>query len=326
MIDFTLAIRTYNGEKTLPDVLDKLKQQINTENINWEVIVVDNNSTDNTAKIIKEYQSQWNKDYPLKYFFEPIQGASIARKRAMNEAQGNLVGFLDDDNIPELNWVEQAVDFAKKYPNMGAYGGMIKPKFEVEPPKDFSKIAVYLAIINRGKKEFCYNNHKQKVFPPGAGIIISKKAWLDAVPEKLFLLGPNGKSLLTKGEDMEILSHIQNAGWEIWYVPQIITYHKIPAWRLERDYLISLAWGTGLTRHHIRMIRLKPYQRPFAFCAYLVNDFRKMVLYWVKNYSNLEESTVNACEMAILKSIFLSPFIIWKNTFTNYKNIVQMYI
>ncbi|MGY6528807.1 MAG: hormogonium polysaccharide biosynthesis glycosyltransferase HpsE [Cyanobacterium sp.] len=310
MIDFTVAIRAYNAEKTLPDVLNKLKQQINTENIDWEIIVIDNNSIDNTAKIIKEYQSEWDKIYPLKYFFEPIQGASTARKRAINEAQGTFVGFLDDDNIPELNWVEEAVNFAKKYPNVGAYGGVIKPDFEIEPPKDFSKIAVYLAIIDRGKKEFCYNDHKQKVLPPGAGIIISKKAWSEAVPERLFLLGPNGKSLLTKGEDIEILSYIQNAGWEVWYVPQIVTYHKIPAWRLERNYLISLAWGSGLTRHHIRMIRLKPYQRPFAFFAYLINDFRKMIFYWLKNYYLLKNDTVTACEMAILKSIFISPFIV----------------
>jgi glycosyltransferase involved in cell wall biosynthesis len=315
MIDFTVAIRAYNAEKTLPELLDKLQEQIETENINWEIIVIDNNSTDNTANIVKKYQAEWNKPYPLKYLLETKQGAAIARKRAIKEAQGAFIGFLDHDNIPALDWGKTAYKFSKLHPKIGAYGGQIHANFEVDPPKDFQKIAVYLAIIERGNKAFCYNHHKRKVLPPGAGIVISKKAWLNSVPENLFLLGPNGQSLLTKGEDIEILSYIQNAGWEIWYNPDMHIDHKIPAWRLERDYLISLVWGSGLTRHHIRMIRLKPYQRPFAFFAYLINDLRKMIFYWLKNYSILKTDTVAACEMALLISIFLSPFFLWKNYF-----------
>ncbi len=313
MTDFTVAIRTYNGAKTIPQVLDKLRSQIDTENIDWEIIVVDNNSTDDTAQIIKEYQSTWDKIYPLKYYFEAKPGAAIARRRAMEEAQGELVGFLDDDNLPAEDWVVKAYEFSKSRPQVGAYGGQIHGEFEVEPPKDFKKIAVYLAIIERGNKAFCYNNHKRKVLPPGAGIVIAKKAWLDSVPKDLFLLGPSGKSLSTKGEDLEILSYIQNAGWEIWYSPQMHIYHQIPSWRLERDYLVSLARGSGLSRHHIRMIRLKPYQRPIAFFVYLINDFRKMTHYWIKNYSLLKTDTVVACEMAILTSIFMSPFYLCKH-------------
>jgi glycosyltransferase involved in cell wall biosynthesis len=312
MVDFTVAIRTYNAAKSISQVLDRLQSQIDTEHINWEIIVVDNNSSDNTAQIVQEYQSSWDRAHPLKYFFEPQQGAAIARKRAMEEAQGTLVGFLDDDNLPAGDWVAKAYDFAKSHPQAGAYGGQIHGNLEIEPPKDFSKIAVYLAIIERGNKAFCYNNHKKKVLPPGAGIVISKKAWLDSVPKNLFLLGPSGKSLSTKGEDIEILSYIQNAGWEIWYSPQMHIDHQIPSWRLERNYLVSLAKGTGRSRHHIRMIRLKPYQRPLAFFAYLANDFRKMASYWLKNYSLIRTDTVTACEMAILTSIFISPFYLWR--------------
>lgn len=314
MVDFTVAIRTHNGAETISSILAELRSQVDTEKINWEIVVVDNNSTDCTAQIIREYQANWEQKYPLKYYFEPQQGAAIARKRAMAEAQGELVGFLDDDNLPAADWVAKAYEFGKSHPDAGAYGGQIHGKFEVEPPKQFDKISVYLAIIERGNKAFSYNNHKHKVLPPGAGIVISKQAWLDALPQNLLLLGPSGKSLSTKGEDIEVLSYIQNAGWEIWYSPEMHIYHQIPAWRLERKYLVSLAWGSGLSRHHIRMIRLKPYQRPLAFCAYLANDFRKLIAYWLKNYSSLQKDTVTACEMAILMSIFISPFYLWKNS------------
>ncbi|MDE5098657.1 MAG: glycosyltransferase, partial [Trichodesmium sp. St16_bin4-tuft] len=55
MIDFTIAIPTYNGAEKLPLVLEKLNSQINTEKLSWEVIVVDNNSQDNTEQVIREY-------------------------------------------------------------------------------------------------------------------------------------------------------------------------------------------------------------------------------------------------------------------------------
>lgn len=60
MLDFTVAIPTYNGANRLPLVLEKLRSQINTENISWEVIIVDNNSSDNTSKIVQDYQSRFS--------------------------------------------------------------------------------------------------------------------------------------------------------------------------------------------------------------------------------------------------------------------------
>ncbi len=312
MLDFTVAIRAYNSAERLPEILERLKIQVGIEEIDWEIVIIDNNSTDNTAQIIANYQSNWQEKFPLKYFLELRQGASFARRTAMEKAQGSLVGFLDDDNLPAPDWVAQAYAFAKLHPQAGAYGGQIHGEFEVEPPKNFKKIAPYLAIIERGKKAFSYNEHKKKVLPPGAGIVIYKKAWLESVPENLFLRGPAGKSLALKGEDIETLAHIQNAGWEIWYNPEMHLYHKIPSRRLERNYLLSLVSGSGLHRNHIRMMRLKFWQRPLGFLAYLVNDSWKALSYFIKNYSLLKTDTVAACEMALLLSILVSPFYLWK--------------
>ncbi len=161
-IDFAVAIRAYNAADRLPDILDKLKIQEGIEEINWEIVIVDNNSKDNTAQIIADYQSNWKEKFPLKYFFEPRQGASIARRTAMEKTQGSLVGFWDDDNLPAPDWVAQAYAFGKSHPKAGAYGGQIHGEFETEPPPDFKKIAVYLAIIERGQKSFCYNQHQKK--------------------------------------------------------------------------------------------------------------------------------------------------------------------
>ena len=113
MIDFTVAICTYNGEKRLPAVLERLRSQINTEQISWEIVVIDNNSTDKTTNLIQEYQSDWPQAYPIKYYFEPAQGLAFARQLAVQEANGTLVGFLDDDNLATPDWVAEAYAFAQ---------------------------------------------------------------------------------------------------------------------------------------------------------------------------------------------------------------------
>ena len=124
-IDFTVAIPTYNGASRLPKLLEKLRSQINLEHLCWEIIVVDNNSTDDTAKVVQDYQSSWLESVPLKYFLEPEQGAAFARLRAVREASGELIGFLDDDNLPAPDWLSQAYLFAKEHPRGGAYSGQI---------------------------------------------------------------------------------------------------------------------------------------------------------------------------------------------------------
>ena len=76
-IDFTVAIPTYNGETRLPEVLDQVRKQVDTESLQWEVIVIDNNSTDNTAKVVRKYQADWPGGCPLRYYFEAQQGAGF---------------------------------------------------------------------------------------------------------------------------------------------------------------------------------------------------------------------------------------------------------
>ena len=319
MVDFTVAIRAYNSEQILPNILDKLRSQVNTEDINWEVIVVDNNSTDNTAKIIREYQDQWNRNFPLKYYLETQQGASYARHRCIHEAQGALVGFLDDDNLPAPDWVAAAYTFGQAYPGAGAYSGQIHGVYEVEPPPNFQCIAAFIPVIERGNRPLCYTSYQyshKKVLPPGAGLVIRKEAWLDSVTGHLVLRGPVGNSLTAKGEDIEALSYMVRAGWEVWFNPLMHIYHYIPKWRFEREYLIKFFRGIGLSRHRTRMLGYQPWQRPFIFPAYFVNDLRKLVIHFFKYRQVLDTDVVAAAQMQFFLSCLVSPFYIWKNQLT----------
>lgn len=164
-VDFTVVIPTYNGERRLPQLLERLRSQTDIDYLNWEVIVVDNNSQDATAKVIQDYQAKWLKPYPLKYILEVEQGAAYARQRAIREAQGALIGFIDDDNIPEENWIAAAYSFAQDYPKAGAYGGQIHGDFEVEPPENFWRIQSFLAIREQGEESYRFEPENLRLPP-----------------------------------------------------------------------------------------------------------------------------------------------------------------
>ena len=319
MVDFTVAISTYNGENRLPEVLDCLKTQVNTEKFSWEILVVDNNSIDKTAQVVRDYQSIWPLSYPLRYCVESEQGAGFARKRAIKEASAPLVGFLDDDNIPAPNWVAAAYTFSQEKPAAGAYGSQIHGDFEVETPPNFERIKAFFAITERGHSPILYEPRK-KVLPPSAGLVVRKEAWQNSVPSSSILNGRASGSMLTS-EDLEVLSYIQQAGWEIWYNPTMQLDHKIPRRRLERDYLISFFRGIGLSRHVTRMLSVKPWARPLAFLGYMLNDLRKIAVHLVKYGPRVKTEVVPACEMELFASSLLSPFYLWNNGYLTGKNL-----
>jgi glycosyltransferase involved in cell wall biosynthesis len=378
VVDFTVAICTYNGESRLPKVLERLrialgnvtspsafialadsafclateasgKVSTNTaeltacdlatatlrqtafgkghslrldaqeqtlipskdEHFSWEVIVIDNNSNDNTAKVVQDYQSNWSKEYPLRYYFEPTQGIAFARRRAIKEAQGSLIGFLDDDNLPTPNWVYEAYCFGQLHPQAGAYGSQVYGEYESKPPENFQRISCFLAIVERGQEPFRYDL-RNGLLPVGAGLVIRKQAWIDCVPDRPFFKGVCTTSLLSKGEDLETLSYIIQGGWEIWHNPQMCIYHHIPHWRLEKRYLAKLLRGVGLSRYPIRMLRFRVWQKPLALLIYWVNDLRKLILHFIKYRKALKTNTVAACEMELLLSTLVSPFYYWQ--------------
>ncbi|WP_414754903.1 hormogonium polysaccharide biosynthesis glycosyltransferase HpsE [Anabaena sp. CCY 9910] len=314
-IDFTVAIPTYNGANRLPELLERLRNQINTENISWEIIVVDNNSTDNTAQVVQQYQENWQCPYPLKYYFEAKQGAAYARKKGVEVSSGQLIGFLDDDNYPTPTWVAAAFDFAQQHPKAGAYGSQIHPDWEVEPPEGFKSITPFLAITERGNKPLFYDPRK-KLLPPSAGLVVRREAWLESVPDQPILTGRVTGNMLT-GEDLEMLCYFQKSGWEVWYSPEMEIYHKIPESRLKKEYLIPFFRGIGLSRYVTRMTNLKTYQKPFILIAYMINDIRKLILQLLKYGDKIESDLVIACQTELLINSLISPFYLWRNGYLN---------
>jgi len=317
-MDFTVAICTYNGAERLPEVLTHLQEQVGTESIQWEVLVVDNNSSDRTAAVVSEFAANWRKDCQLRYIFEPRQGVSYARDRAIQEAESTeLVGFLDDDNLPAKNWVAEAYSFGQRNSKIGAYGGIIHAKLDQVPPDYFNQVKILFAIYNRGNQPFHYDRFaRPRRIPAAPGSVVRKQAWRQCIPARLLLQGRDEakQTMLGACEDLECMYYIQNSEWEVWHNPKMEVWHHIPARRLEREYLLKIARTSGLSNHALRIARLQPGRRSLILLLtplYFLSDSYKALAYYLRHRHQFAVDISKACEFESRMGKFLSPFVLY---------------
>lgn len=305
-IDFTIAIPTYNGASRLPQVLDRILNQRNVENIFWEIVIIDNNSQDNTYEIIQNYQNKFNTQISLRYFLEPMQGIPFARMRAVKEARGCFIAFVDDDNFLAPDWVISAYNFGLKHPKAGAWSGQIHGSFEVKPPEELKKIQAFLAIREHGSEPYLFDPENLRL-PPGAGLVVRKQAWCESIPSIPNLRGKL-PGLFVQGDDYEALLYLYKAGWEILYNPAMHIDHQIPCWRLEKNYLLTLARGCGLCIFQLRLINAKNWQKPIVFCKTILGNFRRIIQHIIKYRFRLNNDLIALFEMEFYLASMVSPF------------------
>jgi len=279
-VDFTVAICTYNGATRLPRVLDRLHvcyQQMRRQPIKlrWEIVIIDNNSDDDTPKVVASYQARGWDDRPLHYVRETTQGLAYARQRAIQTALSPIVGFLDDDNLPAPDWVIAAYQFMQATPRAAVIGSRVLPEYEVEPPPDFDRICGFLALTDRGDRPRLYQP-AARILPPGAGLVVRRDLWQTLVPTHLELIGRVGDQMVAS-EDLEAILHFQQAGWEIWYNPAMVVHHHIPRWRLTEAYLSKLMYGIGLSRYRTRMMKYAVWQQLPMVLVYTVSDLSRLL-------------------------------------------------
>ena len=318
----TIAICTYNGATRLPEVLDALREQRDTDAITWDILIVDNNSTDNTAAIVEHYAQNWQASgfvSPLRYSFEPRQGTTYARQRAFQAASGDWVGILDDDNIPPPDWLAQAAYFiqtsAIERPHLGAFGGNIRPLFDTEPPPEFDRLAILLAVYDRGDRAFPYRRDvPNRIVPAAPGSFIRRRAWFETIPFDRLRLGgrdERGGTFVGACEDLEALFYLQNSPWEIWHAPQLYVSHRLPAHRYTRSYLVKIARTSGLSNHALRLARLGRDRHPEMLWRgpiYFVSDGLKLFLCLWRSRKQRDRLTV-ACDRAAHWGRWLSPLV-----------------
>jgi len=259
----SLIICTYNNVFLLEKVLEALSKQIIYNDLKWSVLVVDNNCTDDTPKIVKKFiQSASIPD--LSIVNEEKQGLSYARLCGIQNTSSDWIAFVDDDCLLQEDWVEKAVIFAESHPKCGAFGGKVILNWEVSPSEVLKKYEGSFAAQNLGEESKQINN---KGFIVGTGLVINRTAilqssWLN----KQFLTDRVGKDL-TSGGDGEIIIRIRQTGYEIWYNPECVLKHYIPSKRISESYLIRLHYGFGLMTPQLGL--LSATNHPFSHFVFI---------------------------------------------------------
>jgi glycosyltransferase involved in cell wall biosynthesis len=236
----SIIICTYNRSQYLYDCLKNIAEN-DFPYENYEIVLINNNSTDNTEAECRRFQ----KDFPqvnFRYFVETNQGLSFARNRGMTEAKGDIFVFLDDDAFVSNNYLNNLRKNVEKLPHLAAFGGKITPKFENgKIPKWLSKWTYsWVSAIDMGNKIKLF---KGKSYPIGANMGISRSA-TESVGVFNTKLGRSKKNLMA-GEEKDIFNRIKNLGEKIYYFPNIEVLHVIPENRTTDDYIIKMGLGIG---------------------------------------------------------------------------------
>ena len=232
----SLIVPTYNRAEFLKKALPSFVNQT-IDNKDYEILVIDNNSTDNTKHIVENFKKNFQ-NFRIKYFFEKNQGLHFARNKGISEAQGEIIVFGDDDIVASENWLEKIKqEFLDE--KVGIVGGKILPIWNFEPPEwiyDYGtdKIHTVFAYLDLGKDK--KNLEKEYVF--GCNFAIRKNLALkvggsppDTFPKKLnFLSGP-GEALM--------VDRVRCLGYKIVYLPEAVVFYHVDSSRITLNYFID---------------------------------------------------------------------------------------
>lgn len=239
-LEISVVICTYNRALYLPRALESLyNQQISKEQ--YEVIVVNNNSLDNTETVCNEFIST-HQDAHFIYLNEPIQGASYARNTGASIAQSPLLCFMDDDAIAHPNYLSLIIDFFKNHPDAGGLGGRIIPKYIPSEPKWMSHFVSSLVGNFDYSKEICVFSPNK--YPLESNMIIKREDFNLVNGFNTALPGVKG-TLRIGGEGKEFFLKLKALGKTIYYHPDIIVDHIVETQKLTAEYMYRVASGIG---------------------------------------------------------------------------------
>jgi len=280
--EISVIICTHNPKSEyIARVLSALKAQtLSTEQ--WELLLVDNASTQTLSE---EINLGWHSD--SRHIRENQLGLTPARLRGIQEAKAEILVFVDDDNVLDVDYLAAALQISKEWPILGAWGGQALPEFEKNPPEWTKPFWSKLALREFTQDKWSNLIHQDETTPYGAGLCIrkvvaEKYSELVRTDPKRSKLGRSGKietsnTLLMACEDIDMAFTACDLGFGTGLFRALKLIHIIPENRLQEEYLLKLIEGLTYSVAVLESFRGKTPPK-YSWKAKLLNYFRHWFL------------------------------------------------
>lgn len=235
----TVAICTWNRCALLKETLEQVARLTIPRDVEWELVVVNNNSTDKTRQVLATFASR----LPLRTFLEAEPGLSNARNRAVHEATGDYILWTDDDVLVDEQWMAAYCDAFVRWPKAGVFGGNIEPWFTGDPPQwllcTWRRVASAYASRDLGDQSVTLS---ETVLPFGANFAVRIEE------QRRFLYDPHlgvRPDSIIGGEETTVIKSMLADGVAGRWVPEARVRHYIPEGRQTIAYLRNYYEGYG---------------------------------------------------------------------------------
>jgi glucosyl-dolichyl phosphate glucuronosyltransferase len=251
-MNLTVVLCTFNRCQDLAKVLESLAASKLPESVEWEVLVVDNNSTDTTRRVAESFRERYPDHF--RYLFEPRAGKSHALNSGIREARGDVLAFTDDDVVVEQTWLRDLTAHLHNGKWAGA-AGRILPERSFSPPPWIPRNQKYalapLAVFDPNLQAGPLAES-----PFGANMAFQKRVFGEYGGFRTDL-GPGlGVGNPQKSEDSEFGHRLLAAGEKLRYEPSAVVYHSVPQGRVRKRYFLD--WWFDKARADIRAFGIAP--------------------------------------------------------------------
>jgi len=239
---FSIIISTCNRADSISGTLDSLLSQEMKGDCNYELIIVDNNSVDDTKEKILSYKDKFSGR--LHYLLESGQGKAFALNTGIKHAKGNIIVFTDDDVILDPQWLSNIWRTFKEYDCDGV-GGRILPHYPADTPdwvKDnHSFLSGPIVMYDCGEETKKYDQSDYEFL--GANFAFKRQVFDECGPFRTDV----GPGIFYVGEDTEFVKRVFNAGKELYYCGQALAWHPADVSRMNLSYFAR--WYVGLGKY-----------------------------------------------------------------------------
>lgn len=240
----SVVICTYNRAASLAKTLESLNQMTVPAEVEWEIVVVDNNSNDFTYQVIEEFRRR--SGLVVRYVFEAKQGLSNARNTGIANAAGEIIAFTDDDVLVTPEWLKElAYTFAKF--DCAAVGGRITPVWDgIAKPKWFATNGPYFLGIGP-VPSFEHGDEAKEISdaPVGANAAFKKSAFERCGFFKTDIGPGASNSGIQLGDDIEFGLRLIRRGQKIIYSPRAVVLHPAEQDRITKSYFLHFYYNLG---------------------------------------------------------------------------------